>query len=113
MSICSTAAPHDSTTALKPFGVRVATLAKMFDIGMTKAWGLCRDKRVETVNVDGCTIVLYASIEKLIEDLRRQPPAPQREGVAEAAAASVASRKDTPPKRKRGRPAKRPAAGGR
>lgn len=95
MSICSTAAPHDSPVALKPLGVRVSTFANLLGIGLTKAWGLCRDKKVETFEIDGCTIVFYPSIERLVEEQRQQKnnqPQALRAGLREATEASLASR---------------------
>jgi hypothetical protein len=104
----TTAAPYDlPTTGLKPFGLRIPTLANLLDVGLTKTWELCGPTGpIETVKIDGCTIAIYESVERYIENLRRQKAdQPPRKGLAEATAASLAS-----PKRKRGRPRKRPAS---
>jgi hypothetical protein len=105
----TTAAPHDlPTTGLKPFGLRIPTLANLLDVGLTKAWELCGPTGpIETVKIDGCTIAIYESVEHYIENLRRQKAdqrQPLRKGLEQATTASLAARA-----KRKGRPRKRPA----
>jgi len=88
---------------LKPIGLRIPTLADRLDIGLTKAWELCGPAGpIETVKIDGCTIAIYESVERYIENLRRQKadqPQSARKGLQQATTASLAARS----KRRRGR----------
>jgi hypothetical protein len=93
---------------LKPIGLRIPTLAKRLDIGLTKAWELCGPVGpIETVKIDGCTIAIYESVERYIESLRHQKteqPQPLRKGLEQATTASLAARA-----KRKGRARKRPA----
>jgi hypothetical protein len=105
----TTAALHDlPTTGLKPLGLRIPTLANLLDVGLTKAWELCGPTGpIETVKIDGCTIAIYESVERYIENLRRQKadqPQPLRKGLEQATTASLMARA-----KRKGRPRKRPA----
>lgn len=67
MSIQSTGASRDPGFAGKPLAVSVKKACHILDVGHTKMWELIRDHRVETVMIGRKRLVIYTSLEALIE----------------------------------------------
>jgi hypothetical protein len=96
MSICSTAAPRDRDlpAGLKPLAVTIQTAQKLIGIKNTKIWELIGNGSLQTLSVGKRRLVLYASLERLIEMLRIQEADRPRSGRADRAIeASVRARK--------------------
>jgi hypothetical protein len=129
MSIDSTAASKDvavltvmDADGLRPLLIPVLTAFKLIGVKPTKGWQLIHEKKLETVHIGPRRYVVVTSIERLVEELRQNAqPQERRKGLAEAMAASLASRRrgqNTPTaaearpiaQRNRGRPAKRQPA---
>jgi hypothetical protein len=113
MSICSTAAsdPRKRVTltlmneGIKPIFVPVLKAFKALGVGQTQGWDLVKKNKIRTIVRNGRRLAVVESVEELAEEwMAGESPPPPRKGLAEATAASLAS-----PKRKRGRPRKRPA----
>jgi hypothetical protein len=131
MSICSTAASKEwgvltviDVDGLRPLLIPAVTAFKLIGVKPTKGWKLIQEKKLETVHIGPRCYVVVNSIERLVEELRQNAQAQeQRKGLAEATAASLASRRrgqtptvaEAPPiardaPRNRGRPGKVQAA---
>src|SRR6516162_7232634 len=96
MSICSTAAPRDRDlpAGLKPLAVTIQTAQKLIGIKNTKIWELIGNGSLQTLSVGKRRLVLYASLERLIEMLRIQEADRPRSGRADRAIeASVSARR--------------------
>jgi excisionase family DNA binding protein len=72
MSICSTAISKEGSkvaapTGLKPLSVTVRQARELLGVGNTTIWALIRDKKLRTVNVGRRRLVVYASLESIVE----------------------------------------------
>ena len=68
--------PSPSVVAnpLRPLLESVASMAARLGIGLTKAWGLVRDRRVEVVRLDTRTLIVTESVDQLVAHLRAEAP---------------------------------------
>jgi hypothetical protein len=76
MSISSTGLSCDERLAgagLKPLSLTVKSTCALTGLGPTKVWELIRDGRLEVARIDGRTLVLYPSVQRLLS-LNEQPP---------------------------------------
>jgi hypothetical protein len=74
--------------------VGIKKTEELLDIKTTKVWELIAGNELETVSIGKRRLVLYASIEALIERLRKAAAAQPRRGWAERAIeASLAARR--------------------
>jgi hypothetical protein len=92
----SDAAPRnrDSSAGLKPLSVTVRTAQDLIGIKNTKIWELISDGTVETVSIGKRRLVIFASIERLIEALRqKQPERSRSRQMDRAIEASVSARR--------------------
>ena len=55
---------HETVT-LEPVAVKRSTAAKMLDCGITKIWQLCKEGKLQTIQVGADTRVTVASIKAL------------------------------------------------
>jgi hypothetical protein len=62
VSICSTGLGH-----MKPLTVSVKRGRELLDIGNTKIWEMINDGRLKTIKLDRKRLIVYSSLEKLIE----------------------------------------------
>jgi hypothetical protein len=89
-----TASVRTADTLLeRPITVTFPTAKRISGLGMTTLWQLAKDQRIEVVRVGRRTLILYASLERLL---------------APASGPSAASK----PKRRCGRPPKLPRSSG-
>jgi hypothetical protein len=58
--------------SLRPLLESVASMAARLGIGLTKAWGLVRDRKVEAVYLDNRTLVVVESTDRLVAQLRAE-----------------------------------------
>ena len=100
MSICSTAAPDPrkrpilvTDGGLRPIFVPVLKGFKALGIGSTQGWGLVKQGKIKTVVRNGRRLADVNSIEELAEEWLAEESPPPRKGLAEATAASLASRR--------------------
>jgi hypothetical protein len=100
MSICSTAAPDPrkrpilvTDGGLRPIFVPVLKGFKALGIGSTQGWGLVKQGKIKTVVRNGRRLADVNSIEELAEEWLADESPPPRKGLAEATAASLASRR--------------------
>lgn len=63
----SIALSHFELHGMKPLSVSVKTARALLGVGNTMMWELIKEKRVETITVGRKRLVVYASLEKLIE----------------------------------------------
>jgi hypothetical protein len=92
----SDAAPHnrDLSAGLKPLAVTVRTAQDLIGIKNTKIWELISDGTVETVSIGKRRLVIFASIERLIEALRqKQSERSRSRRMDRAIEASVSARR--------------------
>jgi hypothetical protein len=81
MSISSTGLSRDER-GLKPLALTVKATCMLTGLGPTKVWGLIRDGRLEVARVDGRTLVIYTSVERLLSpNQQRTPRKPKAEGA--------------------------------
>lgn len=74
--------------------VTIKTTQNLLGIKATKVWELISDGTLETVAIGRRRLVLYDSLEKLIEQLREQEAhRPRRAGADPAINASLAARR--------------------
>src|ERR1700730_14151631 len=105
--------PEDKNGRLPVLFESIGSMAKRLgDIGLTKAWGLVRDGRVEVVYLDGRTLAVVESTDRLAAQLRaeassREPSHWARRCGALASAANKGRRRT----RARGRRTLRPSEG--
>jgi hypothetical protein len=64
--------PEERINSLRPLLEPINSMAARLGIGLTKAWALVRDRRVEVVYLDGRTLVVVASIDRLVAHLRAE-----------------------------------------
>jgi hypothetical protein len=89
MSICS--------TSPKLLAVPIKTTADALGIGLTKTWELVKQGKLETIAIGTRRLVLFASIERLIEELRAAQSTRQcGAGTQRATQASLAARRARP-----------------
>jgi hypothetical protein len=98
---------------LKPLAVTIQTAQNLIGIKNTKIWQLIGNGSLQTLSVGKRRLVLYASLERLIEMLRIQDADRPRSGRADRAIkASVMAcrlrKTSTPPPRPRSNIRKRP-----
>jgi hypothetical protein len=62
VSICSTGLGHQ-----KPLTVSVKRGRELLDIGNTKIWEMINDGRLKTIKLDRKRLIVYSSLEALIE----------------------------------------------
>jgi hypothetical protein len=63
----STPISSETPLAVKPLAVSVKTARQLLGIGNTKMWELIKDGRVQTVPLGRKRLVIYKSLENLIE----------------------------------------------
>jgi excisionase family DNA binding protein len=61
----------DGGSPLKPLAVSVKTARQLLDIGNSKMWELISEGRVETVRLGRKRLVLYHSLEALLNSAAR------------------------------------------
>ena len=66
----------DGTT--KPIAVTVPTTCVLSGLGPTKVWGLIKEGRLEVVRIDKRTLVIFASLERLLSPDPDTQPAPRK-----------------------------------
>jgi len=49
------------------FAVSVKRFARSFDIGLTKAWGLIKEREVDVIHLNGRTLVTTDSMRRMIQ----------------------------------------------
>jgi hypothetical protein len=92
MSICT--ATSDVTPAFKPMAVTIRTAQDLLGIKATKVWEPISDGTLERVAIGRRRLVLYLSLEQLIERLRQQETQrPRRAGADSAIKASLEARR--------------------
>jgi hypothetical protein len=92
MSICS--------TSPKPLAITIKTTGDVLGIGLTKTWELVKEGKLETIAIGTRRLVLFASIERLVEELRVTQSARQLgAGTQKATQASLAARRLRPRRR--------------
>jgi hypothetical protein len=64
--------PEEKTSSLRPLLEPINSMAARLGIGLTKAWELVRDRRVEVVYLDGRTLVVVASTDRFAAQLREE-----------------------------------------
>ena len=64
--------PEEKTSSLRPLLEPINSMAARLGIGLTKAWELVRDRRIEVVYLDGRTLVVVASTDRLVAELRAE-----------------------------------------
>jgi hypothetical protein len=55
----------------RPLTVSVKRARELLDISHTTAWKLIGEKRLDTIQLGTKRLVIFSSIERLIDDLRR------------------------------------------
>jgi hypothetical protein len=68
----STTVPEEKISHLRPLLEPIKSMAARLGIGLTKAWGLVRDHRVEVVYLDGRTLAVVESTDRLAHQLRAE-----------------------------------------
>jgi hypothetical protein len=93
---------------LEPQLVSMGIARKLLGIGETLTWRLAKSGRLETVWIEGRRLVVYASIMRLLDELRAAPTANRSRYEAEksqhATAASIAARSARTAKRRNASP---------
>jgi hypothetical protein len=64
--------PSAIAGSLRPLLESVDSMAARLGIGLTKAWGLVRDRRVEVVYLDNRTLVIVESTDRFAAQLREE-----------------------------------------
>jgi hypothetical protein len=64
--------PQEKNARLPVLLESINSMAARLGIGLTKAWGLVRDRRVEVVYLDGRTLVVVESTDRLTAQLREE-----------------------------------------
>jgi hypothetical protein len=72
MEISDAAPRNRDSSRLKPLAVTVRTAQDLIGIKNTKIWELISDGTVETVSIGKRRLVIFSSIERLIEALRQK-----------------------------------------
>jgi hypothetical protein len=95
----STTVPEEKISRLRPLLESINSMAARLGIGLTTAWGLVRDHRVEVVYLDGRTLAVVESTDRFAAQLReeassRQPSDWSRRCGALASAANKGRRSE-------------------
>jgi hypothetical protein len=68
----STTLLDEKINCIRPLLESVNSMAARLGIGLTKAWRLVRDRRVEVVYLDSRTLVVIESTDRLFDQLRAE-----------------------------------------
>ena len=68
----STTVQEEKISRFRPLLESINSMAARLGIGLTKAWGLVRDRRVEVVYLDGRTLVVVASTDRFAAQLQEE-----------------------------------------
>jgi hypothetical protein len=68
----SATVPEEKISRLRPLLESINSMAARLGIGLTKAWGLVRDHRVEVVYLDGRTLAVVESTDRFAAQLREE-----------------------------------------
>jgi hypothetical protein len=67
MGIPSTLISREERQSAKPLAVPVRRACEILGVGNTTMWGLIKDERVKTIAIGRRRLVVYASLEALVE----------------------------------------------
>jgi hypothetical protein len=66
MSVPSAGVSHHELHGAKPVTITISTAKKLSGLGHTTIWKLIKEKRLVTVHVGRRTLILFASLEALL-----------------------------------------------
>jgi hypothetical protein len=81
MSIPSTGLSRDERLAdgaLRPLAISIKTACKLSGLGATKIWELIKQGRLKVVRIDRRTLILFHSLQRLLEGANENPRRPGR-----------------------------------
>jgi len=58
---------------LPPLTIRVAQAAELTGLSRSKLYELIRDREIEVIKIGASTLVIYESLQRLVERRRRGP----------------------------------------
>ena len=67
--------PRGNSHDIRPLAVSVRTACALLGVGNTKMWELIRNSHVDTIRVGRKRLVVYGSLEKLVEPSNAGRPA--------------------------------------
>ena len=69
---------ENTESELTPLAVTFRTAKKLSGLGLTKLWGLAKEKRIEIVRIGGRSLITYRSLQALLTPTASE--APRRRG---------------------------------
>ena len=79
---------EDTESELTPLAVTFRTAKKLSGLGLTKLWGLAKEKRIEIVRIGGRSLITYRSLQALLTPTASEAP-PRRGRPRKPAQAEV------------------------
>lgn len=65
-------APDRDGDRLQPITIRVAQAVELTGLSRSKLYELIRDREIEAIKIGGATLVIYESLQRLVERHRRE-----------------------------------------
>jgi len=65
---------EDTESELTPLAVTFRTAKKLSGLGLTKLWGLAKEKRIEIVRIGGRSLITYRSLQALLTPTASEAP---------------------------------------